>query len=356
VNFVAVLSPFVFVLLGKYFLRASVQTTYVESLVFLLLAALSLLMLLFLLFDFIFSSSIGYYTKTSVPVAKSGAHKKFSGVFESVKKKFALSAVELYIESSDEINAYAVGSLRRNIVVLTTGLLNLYRFEVDDSEKFLASVEGIIAHEMSHIVNKDYFVALLLMVNERATNFISGLVAALFELLSKIFSLIPVVGQYIALALDMTFSAINFIIGFFYRHVMLNLYRFIQLQISKSVEYRADRQAAEVVGGPGMARTLSLLGSGGYFSIFSSHPLTRDRIRSVVKVKKSEKTIESLAGTNLTFAVSFAIILTVLYLSYRLARIQVLLEAYREMALLLRNRYILVRTRIAIFLNRYFAR
>jgi Zn-dependent protease with chaperone function len=329
---------------------------YVESVVLLLLSTASFLMLLFLFFDFVFSSSIRYYAKKSVPVAKSGTYKVFSEVFETVRRRFALDNIELYIMNTNEINAYAVGSLRRNIVVLTTGLLSLYRFEVNDNKKFFASIEGIIAHEMSHVINKDYFAALLLMVNERSTHFVSGIVAAIFELISRILSLIPIIGQYMTLAVDTAYSVIDFVIGFFYKYIMLNIYKFIQLQISKSVEYRADEQAAMVVGGHNMARTLGLLGSSGYFSIFSSHPLTRNRVKNVSGIKKSENIMKPVSGTNLTFILSFTIILATLYFSYRLAKIQALIDAYRGMVLFFKNKYIMLKTQITIFLNKYFAK
>jgi Zn-dependent protease with chaperone function len=351
-----VLSPFVFVFLGKYFLRASLGTKYVESLVLLLLAALSSLMLLFLFFDFLFSSSIGYYARRSTLARKNDKYRKFAEIFETIREKFNIGNVELYIMDNVEVNAYAVGSLRKNIVVLTTGLINTYRTEMEDPRDFITSLGGIMAHELSHLLNRDYFVALLFVVNERATNFISWIVLALFELITRILGIIPVIGYYITITLDFIYRVLDFILVFFYRYIMLNLYKFIQLQISKSVEYRADEQAAMVIGGQSMAKALSPLGSGGYFSIFSSHPLTRHRIRNVSDMKKSEFTIRAVFGTDLTFLLSFALMISIAYYSYRLAKIHILLEAYRSMVLFFRNKYIMLRGIATTLMNRYLRR
>jgi Zn-dependent protease with chaperone function len=312
-------------------------------------------MLLFLFFDFLFSSSIAYYTARSISIAKNkeDSYRNFSEIFEIVRAKFSVPNVELYIEKTDNVNAYAVGSLRRNVVVLTTGLVNSYRLSQENREEFLMSIEGIMAHEMSHIANKDYFLALMLLVNERATGLVSKIIDRVFRLLARIFEIIPVVGQYIALAIDCAYGVLDFSMRFFYRFIMLNLYSFIQLQISKSVEYRADRQAAMVIGGQNMARALSPLGNGGYFSIFSSHPLTSSRIKKVAKVNGIEDAIKPVFGTNLTFLLSFVTMVTIIHFSYRAAKIHVILEAFRSMVLFVRNKYIFLKSTLMILKQKF---
>lgn len=67
---------------------------------------------------------------------------------------------------------------------------------------------------------------------------------------------------------------------------MMKIYNFIKLQISKEIEYRADNQGAKVVGGENMSYALSLLGDSGYFTLFSSHPATRNRVKKTKSVEK----------------------------------------------------------------------
>jgi Zn-dependent protease with chaperone function len=135
---------------------------------------------------------------------------------------------------------------------------------------------------------------------------------------------------------------------------MLSIYKFIQLQISKSVEYRADRQAAMAIGGQNMAQALRPLGNSGYFSIFSSHPLTSHRIKNVLKVKKSEDTIGRVYGTNATFLLSFLMIILIVYFSYRAAKIHILVKAYQGVVLSIKNKYILLKSIFTILTNKYF--
>ena len=230
-NFIVVLSPLTFLVLGKYFLATSAQDRYIESLIFLSISSTTALMLLFLFFDFCFSSSVRYYAKRSVLATKDDKYNDISEAFEKVKLKFNRQDIKLYINDSNEVNAYAVGSLRKNIIVITTALLNLYRSETENREQFLKYVEGIMGHEISHIINKDYFTALLLIINERANNFVSGIIQIIFTIFVRIICIIPVIGNYISIAIDSLYNFLDFIINFFYKFVILNIYKFIQLQI-----------------------------------------------------------------------------------------------------------------------------
>jgi hypothetical protein len=111
-----------------------------------------------------------------------------------------------------------------------------------------------------------------------------------------------------------------------------------------------------VISGEDMAEALRPLGDGGYFSIFSSHPLTSSRIKNVKNVKRSSGTIVPVFGTNLTFVLSLAIVVAITYFSYRLARINILLEAYRGMLLFFRNKYIVLKSILVMLYNRYILR
>lgn len=351
-NFLVVLSPLTFLMLGKYFLAASSQGRYIESLVFMSISATSALMLLFLFFDFCFSSSVRYYAKRGILSTKKDEYNDISEAFEKIKSKFNKQNVQLYITKSEEVNAYAVGSLRRNIVVVTTSLLNMYRSNTETKKEFLTCIECILSHEMSHIINKDYFTALLLIINERANNFVSKIIWLFFTLIVRIFNIIPIIGKYLSIIVDSLYSALDFIISFFYKYIMLTLYKFIQLQISKNIEYRADRQGAQVMGGDNMANTLAMLGDNGYFSIFSSHPSTKNRVKSVGNVNALDNTIKPVFGVNITFLMSFLILVSACYYSYELAKVDSLIRDYYSISLFFKNKYIILKTKIHILLNK----
>ena len=350
-NFIVVLSPLTFLVLGKYFLATSAQDRYIESLIFLSISSTTALMLLFLFFDFCFSSSVRYYAKRSVLATKDDKYNDISEAFEKVKLKFNRQDIKLYINDSNEVNAYAVGSLRKNIIVITTALLNLYRSETENREQFLKYIEGIMGHEISHIINKDYFTALLLIINERANNFVSGIIQIIFTIFVRIICIIPVIGNYISIVIDSLYNFLDFIINFFYKFVILNIYKFIQLQISKSIEYRADSQGAEVVGGIEMSKALSLLGDSGYFSIFSSHPSTKSRMNNVVDIDETSNTIKPVYGVNLTFLLSFFILIGVCFWSYKLAKVDALIRDYYNITMFFKNKFIVLKTKLILIKN-----
>lgn len=350
-NFIVVLSPLTFLVLGKYFLATSAQDRYIESLIFLSISSTTALMLLFLFFDFCFSSSVRYYAKRSVLATKDDKYNDISEAFEKVKLKFNRQDIKLYINDSNEVNAYAVGSLRKNIIVITTALLNLYRSETENREQFLKYIEGIMGHEISHIINKDYFTALLLIINERANNFVSGIIQIIFTIFVRIICIIPVIGNYISIAIDSLYNFLDFIINFFYKFVILNIYKFIQLQISKSIEYRADSQGAEVVGGIEMSKALSLLGDSGYFSIFSSHPSTKSRMNNVVDIDETSNTIKPVYGVNLTFLLSFFILIGTCFWSYKLAKVDALIRDYYNITMFFKNKFIVLKTKLILIKN-----
>lgn len=350
-NFIVVLSPLTFLVLGKYFLATSAQDRYIESLIFLSISSTTALMLLFLFFDFCFSSSVRYYAKRSVLATKDDKYNDISEAFEKVKLKFNRQDIKLYINDSNEVNAYAVGSLRKNIIVITTALLNLYRSETENREQFLKYVEGIMGHEISHIINKDYFTALLLIINERANNFVSGIIQIIFTIFVRIICIIPVIGNYISIAIDSLYNFLDFIINFFYKFVILNIYKFIQLQISKSIEYRADSQGAEVVGGIEMSKALSLLGDSGYFSIFSSHPSTKSRMNNVADIDETSNTIRPVYGVNLTFLLSFFILIGTCFWSYKLAKVDALIRDYYNITMFFKNKFIVLKTKLILIKN-----
>ncbi len=349
INFLIILTPMAFILFGEIFIHSS--NHYTMSVILLLISGTSFLMLLFLLFDFLFSSSVNFYKKTSTLASKSKDYLIFDRIFDDVKNKFNKNDVKLYISNSGEINAFAVGSLRANIIVLTTGILNSYSKKIEDNEKFLLSIKGIMGHEMSHIINKDYFTALLLIVNQRAVNFISKLVFLFFNIFIRIISILPIVGTFLSNIIINVYNIINLLINFFYQKIMIKVYNFINLQISKKIEYRADNQGAKVVGGENMAYALSLLGSSGFFTLFSSHPATKSRVKKVKNVEKSE-VIKAVLGSDFAFLLSFALIIYTIIITYKAANVDNLIADINKTHSFFLNKFFMIKNYIFIFMNK----
>lgn len=350
-NLFIVLLPITFIFFFEVFGTGG-DSLYSKSLVSLAVAGTSLLMLLFMFFDFLFSYTIRYFKKRCIKCKNNKDYGVFDEIFQEVKKKYGKNNVELYVSRSNEINAFAVGGLRQNLVVLTTGILNHYSKKIKDNNEFLTAIEGILSHEMSHIVNKDYFTALLLIVNERAINIISKAIFIIFSIFIKMFELVPFLGgNYVAIAIVKIYNLINWIINFFYKYIFLKIYNFIQLQISKSIEYRADKQGAMVVGGENMADSLSLLGDSGYFTVFSSHPSTRSRVKNVKNIKITEK-VRPVFGSTIAFLFSFFIIIFVFIRSYEMANLDYIKRDFYNKKNIIINKYYVLKDKVILFINK----
>lgn len=329
-NFFIFLSPLTFFIIGRMMVNVDVGDNYIKTIIFLVISLINFLMLLFLFFDFLFSYSVRKLKKGCKNCEKDKDFLAIAEIFRDVKRKFGVKNVKLYISPSSEVNAYAVGSLRKKIIIITSGLLNKYSMSTDDRNKFLIEIKGIIGHEMSHLVNHDYFTALLLIVNERAVDFISNIILFIFNLFIRLFIVIPFIGSYLVSLIHLIYNIFNTIIHFTYNYIIKPIYNFIQLQTSKSIEYRADRQGGMVVGGVYMAEALSVLGSSGYFSIFSTHPTTKSRVKKVQDVEIKER-IRGLISSRLLPMFSILIMIYICYLFYKMADIDVIVRDYNNL-------------------------
>ncbi len=245
----------------------------------------SALMLLYLVFDFLFGFSVRSALKGCVRYEKIKDYDFLTELFKQVKTKFGENNVKLYIKNSDEVNAFAVSSLGSKAIVLTSGIINHYLEECPDPKKFLYALRSILGHEMSHLVNKDFLPTFLIMINQKATNVVSGWLLLFFNLALRFINLMPFSGELSARFVRNSYLLINFAVTFFNRFVVYYVYEFLRRALSRSIEFRCDMQSAKAFGGKNMAFALSILGESGYFTIFSTHPATQSRMSRVENVK-----------------------------------------------------------------------
>lgn len=96
-------------------------------------------------------------------------YKDFYGIIETLSASMQLPVPKLYVKVSDEPNAFATGRNKKHAsVCATTGLLKL----MDKNE-----LRGVLAHEMSHIANKDIQVMIVTMVFGRGLYFMGDFIA-----------------------------------------------------------------------------------------------------------------------------------------------------------------------------------
>ncbi len=186
---------------------------------------------------------------------------------------------KVFIMNSANPNAFATGrNPKHGVVAVTTGIMDL----LDKKE-----LEGVIAHELSHIKNRDI------------------LIASIAATIAGVISYLGIVARWSAIFGGMGGDDDNNILSLIVLGIITPIMAFlIQMAISRTREYQADKSAAKLVGSPdGLINALHKLETGvrkhplkasskagaslfivnpfsakGFMTLLSTHPATEDRI------------------------------------------------------------------------------
>ncbi|MBP5398815.1 MAG: zinc metalloprotease HtpX [Alphaproteobacteria bacterium] len=228
---------------------------------------------------------LSHYKATAV--SQKNAPKLYE-IVQRLAKNAALPMPKIYIIPEETPNAFATGrNPSHAAVAVTQGLLNL----MTDEE-----VEGVLAHEMSHVRHYDILI---------------GTVAAIFAGAIGMLGNIAGYGQYSSGRQGRNSAGILAIV------VMPIAAVIVQMAISRSREYKADEGAALLTDHPewliaalqkldNYAKSLPMKRaslqtahlfivnpmcgiSGSLAGLFSTHPNTKDRIERLSKIKISRK-------------------------------------------------------------------
>jgi Zn-dependent protease with chaperone function len=273
----------------------------------------------YLIFDWIFSLTVRRYVKKNVPISKAKAVNGYQDIadsFDWLVKKFGISGVQLYVDGDIKtVNAYAISGMRRKAVVITLGLINkMYDHADGDSKLALEGIRGILGHELSHIANRDSLPAILTIANESAIRLIDKFIYSIFKIISSVFRIIPYIGSTISYAFMSIYKLLHFFMMKSYQLLFMPLYRLLQKAMSRSVEFRCDREAAYAFGGSRIAAGLDVLGPGAYFSLFSTHPRTKTRIKKVQHINVRPGVISPSIFSQLINIISLLLILYFWYM------------------------------------------
>lgn len=205
---------------------------------------------------------------------------QFSEVYNTVRKLATQSGLpmpEVGIYESPEMNAFATGPTKKSsLVAVSTGLLE--RMNRDE-------VEGVLAHEISHIANGDMVTMTLL----------AGVVNAFAMFLSRIISYF--VSKFVD---DRAEFAVRFILTFALDIIFSILGSIVVAAFSRAREFKADAGSARLSGrekmiaaleslqrqykpldnrGPSLA-TFKIAGKK-RLSLFATHPSLEERIAAL---------------------------------------------------------------------------
>ena len=115
-------------------------------------------------FIYFFSGNLAIKSTRAQPI-KEGQYIEVTQIISHLTQKEKMPMPELYIINSDQPNAFATGRNPKNAkVAVTTGILNLLNKD---------ELEGVLAHELSHIKNRDILVSSIAAMLAAAVSFMS---------------------------------------------------------------------------------------------------------------------------------------------------------------------------------------
>lgn len=186
-----------------------------------------------------FSASLALKMSGARPV-KEGEESRFSGMINNLSDKYDIPMPRLYKIEGGQINAFATGRNPKNsAVAVTRGALE----KLDDKE-----LEGVLAHELSHIKNRDILVSTIVVM-----------MSAMISIASRFFLFGSLFGGggdrngggAVMLVVSLVVIILAPLIGLV-----------IQLAVSRKREYLADASGAALLGdGEGLASALEKIGN-----------------------------------------------------------------------------------------------
>ena len=216
---------------------------------------------------------------------------KIKSIFSNLCEKADIIEPKLFIYSADEPNAFATGRNQSNsVVALSSGLIEILNHD---------EIEGVMAHELAHIENRDILIGSIAATFAGAISMIASMIK--WGLIFGAFRGNRNSGSLIG----------NLLIAILAPLIAL----IIQMAISRTREFKADSTAAQITNKPKfLANALIKIQnfhhnskpqkevnkelqtatshmfiispiSGGIGKLFSSHPSTDERVKRLSEIK-----------------------------------------------------------------------
>src|SRR5437763_5458593 len=235
--------------------------------------------------SYFFSDKIALAMYRAQPVTRDQLPRVYS-VVERLTGRIGLPMPKIYVIPTESPNAFATGRNPQHAsVAVTHGILQL----LDDEE-----LEGVLAHELGHVKNRDIL-----------TSSIAATLAGAITMIARMGYVASLFGGYGGRdSRERGGGGIGALLMIILAPIAATL---IQLAVSRSREYEADATGAHTTGNPyALARALQKLEDyskrlplqaspstahlfiiaplvgGGFGSLFSTHPPTRERIRRLI--------------------------------------------------------------------------
>ncbi len=239
------------------------------------------------LFSYYFSDKVAISMTKSQPVSEAEVPELYA-IVRRLTQRAGLPMPRLYITPSSQPNAFATGrNPSHSAVAVTEGLLHLLNRN---------ELEGVLAHELAHVKNRDVLLGTIAASFAGAITMIANVIqwGAIFGMGSE----------------DNEGGSGNFIVSILLAIIAPIAATIIQLAISRSREYLADETGARIAGNSdGLANALLKLESGArripmqvnpaashlfivnplsgqsFAKLFSTHPSIAERVKRLGEMR-----------------------------------------------------------------------
>ena len=319
VNFLVILLPFYLLLIAFVFSdKAAVHSS--NNIFLYIMICMFIFTIIYLFVDMFFGFTLKNITDDCLVIEDDDKDfKLYKQVFNETLEKFDLKNVQLLLKDSTEVNAFAVFSFRKKYVIITGAMIDHISKTYTDVESQKSALRGLIAHELSHLLNWDSLPNIILLSGHSVAFYLSLTLTTIMNFVTTILSYIPVTTIF-ALIFRFLFFVLDWSLVAFYNFILYPAYLLVERFLGRMVEYRSDYQSAQALSWEPMYAclfSLMMLDGNTYHSNFSTHPNTISRILNIYKTEKSLEIIEASFFTKY-FSILFVSFLSawVFYFSY----------------------------------------
>ncbi|MDR1940976.1 MAG: M48 family metallopeptidase [Endomicrobium sp.] len=209
-----------------------------NSIAIIVLPLVSIISIIWVLISYYFGQNFILHTAGAKQLtSNTSGEKEILRIVENIAITAGLPMPKVYAINDDSLNAFATGrDPKHSYVVLTKGIIN----RLEKSE-----LEGVIAHEMSHIGNRDIRLMLIMVACISVSTIVAEILLRM-GLSSRSKNSKNNNGQIIMIALAAAFYIHGYLVA-----------PLIQLAVSRTREFQADATAALITRNPaGLANAL----------------------------------------------------------------------------------------------------
>jgi Zn-dependent protease with chaperone function len=183
--------------------------------------------IIYLFLDLFFGFTVATLVKDCKDIStleEFSLHKK---LFDETLNEFDMDDVKFLLQESQEVNAFAVLTLRKKYVVVTTAMLNHLTNSFPNIEEQKLAIKGMIAHELSHLLNWDSLPNLILLSGQNIAYYLSTALNFVLNIILLILSYIPITAIF-SFIVRIAFNLLQLGLNLVYTYVLHPTYLLVE--------------------------------------------------------------------------------------------------------------------------------